>query len=95
MALKETLDAHIKQAMLAKDKVRLTALRSLKSQIIHLETLNLTVEMAAGETIRSEISRKFDGATLRSQLDSKGLRPLKVWMDANEWFGLLLCHCEA
>ena len=70
-------------------------LRSLKSQIIHLQTLNLTVEMAAGETIRSEISRKFDGATLRSQLDSKGLRPLKVWMDANEWFGLLLCHCEA
>jgi dimethylhistidine N-methyltransferase len=67
-------------------------LRSLKSQTIHLKTLNLTIEMAAGETIRSEISRKFDLATLRSQLDSKGLRPLKVWMDTNQWFGLLLCH---
>ena len=38
MALKETLDAHIKQAMLAKDKVRLMALRSLKSQIMLVET---------------------------------------------------------
>ncbi|MBM0743092.1 L-histidine N(alpha)-methyltransferase [Phormidium sp. CLA17] len=70
-------------------------LRSLKSQTIHLRTLNLTIEMAAGETIRSEISRKFDLATLQPQLHSKGLRPFKIWMDANAWFGLLLCRCEA
>jgi uncharacterized protein YqeY len=38
MALKETIDAQIKQAMLAKDKVRLTALRSIKSQILLAET---------------------------------------------------------
>ena len=38
MALKETIDANIKQAMLAKDKVRLTALRSIKSQILLAET---------------------------------------------------------
>jgi uncharacterized protein YqeY len=38
MALKETIDAGIKQAMLAKDKVRLTALRSIKSQILLAET---------------------------------------------------------
>ncbi len=67
-------------------------LRSLKSQTVHLQTLNLKIEMAAGETIRSEISRKFDLATLRSQLESKGIHPLKGWMDANEWFGLMLCH---
>ena len=36
--LKTTLDAAIKQAMLAKDKVRLTTLRSLKSQIMLAET---------------------------------------------------------
>ena len=70
-------------------------LRSLKSQIIHLQTLNLTVEMAAGETIRSEISRKFDLATLQPQLESKSIYPVQAWMDANQWFGLLLCHCEA
>lgn len=38
MALKETIDAAIKQAMLAKDKTRLTALRSIKSQILLAET---------------------------------------------------------
>ena len=36
--LKDTIDAAIKQAMLAKDKVRLTALRSIKSQIMLSET---------------------------------------------------------
>lgn len=38
MALKEIIDADIKKAMLAKDKVRLTALRSIKSQILLAET---------------------------------------------------------
>jgi uncharacterized protein YqeY len=38
MPLKETIDAAIKQAMLAKDKVRLTTLRSIKSQILLAET---------------------------------------------------------
>ncbi|PZV11306.1 MAG: L-histidine N(alpha)-methyltransferase [Leptolyngbya sp.] len=69
-------------------------LRSLKSQTISLKTLNLTIEMAAGETIRSEISRKFDLATLRSQLQAKGLQTLQVWQDTNQWFGLLLCQCR-
>lgn len=38
MALKDTIDAAIKQAMLARDKTRLTALRSIKSQIMLAET---------------------------------------------------------
>ncbi|PJJ48705.1 GatB/YqeY domain-containing protein [Hymenobacter chitinivorans] len=38
MALKETIDADIKKAMLAKDKVRLLTLRSIKSQIMLAET---------------------------------------------------------
>ncbi|MCC2546108.1 GatB/YqeY domain-containing protein [Hymenobacter sp. BT175] len=38
MALKDTIDADIKKAMLAKDKVRLLALRSIKSQIMLAET---------------------------------------------------------
>jgi len=38
MPLKETIDAGIKQAMLAKDKVRLLALRSIKAQILVAET---------------------------------------------------------
>ncbi len=38
MSLKETIDADIKKAMLAKDKLRLTTLRSIKSQILLAET---------------------------------------------------------
>ncbi|GHA67317.1 GatB/YqeY domain-containing protein [Pontibacter akesuensis] len=38
MTLKERIDADIKQAMLAKDKARLQALRSIKSQILLAET---------------------------------------------------------
>ena len=36
--LKDTIDAAIKQAMLARDKVRLTTLRSIKAQIMLAET---------------------------------------------------------
>ncbi|MCC9136391.1 GatB/YqeY domain-containing protein [Pontibacter silvestris] len=38
MSLKQRIDADIKQAMLAKDKGRLQALRSIKSQILLAET---------------------------------------------------------
>ncbi|WP_276498792.1 GatB/YqeY domain-containing protein [Pontibacter litorisediminis] len=38
MTLKQRVDADIKQAMLAKDKARLQALRSIKSQIMLAET---------------------------------------------------------
>ncbi|WP_242923750.1 GatB/YqeY domain-containing protein [Pontibacter liquoris] len=38
MTLKESVDAGIKQAMLAKDKARLQALRSIKSQVLLAET---------------------------------------------------------
>ena len=38
MSLKERIEADIKQAMLAKDKTRLLALRSIKSQILLAET---------------------------------------------------------
>lgn len=38
MSLKQRIDADIKQAMLAKDKARLQALRGIKSQILLAET---------------------------------------------------------
>ena len=38
MSLKQRIDADIKQAMLAKDKARLQALRAIKSQILLAET---------------------------------------------------------
>jgi len=47
-------------------------LRSAKPQIVEITDLNLTIQLQAQETIRSEISRKFDRAIL--QFGSSRLR---------------------
>lgn len=67
-------------------------LRSLRSQTVQLRALDLTVELAAGETIHTEISRKFNLQTLQPELQAKGLVPVKTWVDPQRWFGLLLCQ---
>jgi L-histidine Nalpha-methyltransferase len=67
-------------------------LRSLKSQSVELSALNLKVDFTAGETIMTEISRKFDIKVIQQQLNLHNLVTQKVWTDANNWFGLLLCQ---
>lgn len=67
-------------------------LKSKKAQTVNLRALNLTVEFAVGETIRSEISRKFKLPNMQEQLASRGLAPVQVWTDPNQWFGLILCQ---
>lgn len=69
-------------------------LRSLRSQTIQLCALDLTVEFAAGETIRTEISRKFNLKTMQAELQARGLVPIKTWTDPQQWFGLLLCQMQ-
>lgn len=63
-----------------------------QSQQVTLAKLNLTVNFTAGETILTEISRKF---ALERQLDyllARGLKPLHTWTDNHQWFGLILCQ---
>lgn len=67
-------------------------LRSLKSQSVELSALNLNVDFTAGETIMTEISRKFDIKVIGQQLNEHNLVTRKVWTDTNNWFGLLLCQ---
>jgi L-histidine Nalpha-methyltransferase len=67
-------------------------LKSKKAQIVQLRALDLTVEFAAGETIRSEISRKFNLNTVQEELSQRGLMPMQVWTDPNQLFGLILCQ---
>lgn len=67
-------------------------LKSKQAQSFQLRSLNLTVNFEAGETIRSEISRKFNLSAVQQQLENRCLVPLQVWTDANQWFGLLLCQ---
>ncbi|MBD2098714.1 L-histidine N(alpha)-methyltransferase [Trichocoleus sp. FACHB-591] len=67
-------------------------LKSLRSQTVHLRSLNLALEFAAGETIHTEISRKFNLASMQQDLQAKGLNPIQAWTDAKQWFGLVLCQ---
>ena len=67
-------------------------LRSLKTQTVALETLDFQTTLQAGETIHTEISRKFHLPTLVKTLEAYAFQPLQVWTDPNNWFGLLLCQ---
>lgn len=67
-------------------------LRSLRSQTVQLRALDLIIEFEAGETIMTEISRKFDLNTVQQELLQRGLVPIEVWTDPNLWFGVLLCQ---
>lgn len=70
-------------------------LRSLCQQTVYLRALDLTVEFSPGETIHTEISRKFDLNVIRDDLQARGLAPLQVWSDPQQWFALLLCQRQA
>ncbi|WP_066374850.1 MULTISPECIES: L-histidine N(alpha)-methyltransferase [unclassified Anabaena] len=69
-------------------------LKSKRSQTVQLKSLNLSVNFAAGETIHTEISRKFDLDIIQQQLATQGLVTIQTWTDSNQWFGLLLCQLQ-
>jgi dimethylhistidine N-methyltransferase len=61
-----------------------------KSHVVRLELLGLTVPFQARESILTEISRKFNLEEMQSQLESVGLKTVKVWLDPKHWFALML-----
>ncbi|MEN9227341.1 MAG: L-histidine N(alpha)-methyltransferase [Gloeomargarita sp. GMQP_bins_120] len=65
---------------------------SLNSQVVWLSALGLEVTFLPNETIRTEISRKFNLPTLTKQLDGQGLAVRRVWQDEQRWFALVLCQ---
>jgi L-histidine Nalpha-methyltransferase len=77
-------------------------LRSRCDQSVTLETLDLTCRFQTHETIRTEISRKFDLGQLQAQLQQAvrtqhsgyRLNPVKVWSDPQQWFGLILSQLQ-
>ncbi|GBF79442.1 L-histidine N(alpha)-methyltransferase [Aphanothece sacrum] len=62
------------------------------SQIVHLENLDLTVTFKTGESMLTEISRKFDLELMEKDLELKGLKTIKIFTDPQNWFGLILCR---
>ncbi len=67
-------------------------LRSLIPQTVTIKLLEQTVPFRAGETIHTEISRKFDLEEVQNTLREKGLSPVATWTDKRKWFGLTLAR---
>jgi dimethylhistidine N-methyltransferase len=65
-----------------------------KSHAVSLEALDLKVDFEEGESILTEISRKFNLATMEKNLSDKGLKTVKTWTDEKGWFGLILCKLK-
>ncbi len=61
-------------------------------QSVQLKKLDLSIDMAQGESIRTEISRKFNLEQMQQYLQAQGLSPLQVWTDPKQWFGMILCR---
>jgi dimethylhistidine N-methyltransferase len=59
---------------------------------VSLEVLDLNIQFKTGESILTEISRKFDLEVLKMQLELQGLKTLKVWTDPQKLFSLVLCQ---
>lgn len=65
-----------------------------REQEATLGDLDLTTSLGEGETIRSEISKKFEPESLAREFGERGLIPVATWSDGREWFSLMLFRLE-
>ena len=65
-------------------------LRSRVTQTVRVPGLDLVVDFAAGEELRTEISAKFRRPGVEAELEAAGLRPTRWWTDDDGDFALSL-----
>ena len=65
-------------------------LRSLTDQTVHLPSLELSVDFAAGEEMRTEVSAKFRRGKVEAELAAAGLNLVRWWTDPQAQFALSL-----
>jgi L-histidine N-alpha-methyltransferase len=65
-------------------------LRSVTSQRVRIPGAGLTVSLAAGEMVRTDISARFRRAGLNAELDAAGFAERAWWTDADERFAISL-----
>ncbi|MCW5773230.1 MAG: L-histidine N(alpha)-methyltransferase, partial [Rhodospirillaceae bacterium] len=63
---------------------------SAAAQQVRLRRLDLAVKFAAGETIRTEISRKFRFPDMQAVVEAQGFRLEERWSDDAGWFAVAL-----
>lgn len=61
-------------------------LRSDRAQQVTITDLDMQVHFRQGETIHTEISRKFDPYEICTQLAPYGFSPCAQWTDPRQWF---------
>ncbi len=69
-------------------------LRSLTDQIVKVRDLDLIVEFAANEEIRTETSAKFSPGRIKRELSDAGLHMVRLWTDDAGEFALCLARRE-
>lgn len=70
-------------------EMRLRATEAMKATVTGLD---LTVDFAAGEEMRTEISAKFRPESLAAELDRAGFAPTHAWTDPDNRFILALAE---
>ncbi|MCP9622993.1 L-histidine N(alpha)-methyltransferase [Nocardia otitidiscaviarum] len=67
-------------------------LEATESMTVTVRDLDLTVDFAAGEQMRTEISAKFRREGLETELDAAGFATERVWTDPDGRFALVLAE---
>jgi L-histidine N-alpha-methyltransferase len=67
-------------------------LRARERHSVYLAALEMAVPFRAGETIHTEISRKFSRTETEQLLRRSGLEPVRWFEPANRYFGLALAR---
>jgi L-histidine Nalpha-methyltransferase len=67
-------------------------LRTVSRQSVRVGDLSLTVQFAAGEEMRTEVSAKFREAGVRAELAAAGLAMRSWWTDEGGQFGLSVSY---
>ena len=69
-------------------------LQSHCRQTVSLRDLNLSVTLDEGESIRTEISRKFDPDQMAAEFGELGFSHQATWTDDRAWFAVMLFRLE-
>ena len=67
-------------------------LESLVRQTVTIPGLGLEVALRRGETIHTENSYKFSAERIHQMLSKTGFRVTDRWMDAKQWFSVVLAE---
>lgn len=69
-------------------------LAARRAQQVHISELGLTVDFAAGEHLRTEVSAKFRERRVRDELTASGFELLHWWTDPAQDFALSLARAR-